>query len=421
MTTIPLLGQVIRYSDIQKAFGGKNSNLLSTVDVANSLNIVNNYTISGLSLGDPVVGSDFYGNISNVGTITATTLNNNSALTLQTTTNDIIFKTNSTEKMRILANGNIGIGTTSPVFNLDVNGSINTNEYFIKGNNLSDVFVSLESLESIRVINIRNPINETTNPIISKIEFNTNYYYYVFTNTGEAHTHYTITFNNPSLCDILVVGGGGGGHGNYIINDAGGGGGGGQVIFSSDFLVSTGIYNIYVGNGGGQSGNGYNSSFNTIIAEGGYGSTGFNGGNSGANLTSGGSGGGGGAGGNGEEWYLYMPDDDIVFHGGNGGAGVNYSSFVGTSVGHNGWFSSGGAGSGKYRGASYYYDIFTEGGEAPQGGGGNGAAQGNGHNGLANTGGGGGGGTGGSGGSGGSGVVILRIFINNTSTLGIEW
>lgn len=71
MSLIPLLGQSINISDIQKAFGGKNSNSFQT---ANSLNIANNYTISGLSLNN--------GNISNINTITATTLiGNGNAIT----------------------------------------------------------------------------------------------------------------------------------------------------------------------------------------------------------------------------------------------------------------------------------------------------------------------------------------------------
>ena len=145
-TTIPVQGNTIRYSDIQKAFGGNNSNSFNTAAIANALNIVNNYTIAGLSLGSS-------GNITNVGTITANTYSSTANLNVQTTTaNDILFKTNSTEKMRILANGNVSIGTTNPTKQLDVNGSINTNEYFIKGTNISNIFISSNNLSSIRII-----------------------------------------------------------------------------------------------------------------------------------------------------------------------------------------------------------------------------------------------------------------------------
>lgn len=420
MTTIPVQGTQIKYSDIQKAFGGYNSILFSTAAVANSLNTANNYTIAGLSLGSS-------GNISNVGTITATTLNNNSDLTLQTTTtNDIIFKTNSTEKMRILENGNVGIGATNPTYNLDVDGSINTNEYYIKGNNISNLFMSLKS---IRVTNLRNPVNETTNPNVTSNIFDSNYYYYVFTNTGSNQTPYTITFNNPSICDILVVGGGGSGA------TAGGGGGAGQVIFNSNISVLPGTYNISIGKGG-TSNNGYDSVFDTTIAKGGYmgkiGSTNGYGGNSGSNVTIGGSGtkyysggfvawgGGGGAGGNGSNAYYvkniyetpYIYKVFINYYCGDGGRGVNYSSYFSSNVGHSGWFASGGGGSGEKK-------VDTENtatGKIYYGGGGSAWIENPGNNGRANTGGGGGGGSTNylgaklNGGSGGSGVVIIRIL-----------
>jgi len=406
MTTIPVQGNPIRYSDIQKALGGYNSNSFNTIAVANSLNTTNNYTIAGLSLGSS-------GNISNVGTITATTLNNNSALTLQiTTTNDIIFKTNSTEKMKILENGNIGIGTSTPTKQLDVNGSINTNEYFIKGNNISNLFMSLQSI----IVTYRGE-NETTSPRMNINVYN-NIYYYVFTNTGSNQTSYSITFNKPNVCNILVVGGGGAGEGG-----AGGGGGAGQVIFKT-ISILPGIYNINVGKGGTNN-NGYDSVFDTTIAKGGFAGSGGIGGNSGSNVTSGGGssssvwdsgvidggGGGGGAGGNGNgsyRWGLYL----MYNAGGNGGAGVDYSQYFGINVGHNGWFGSGGGGS-----ARSYNGLL---GTAPMGGGGNAN-----YNGLANTGGGGGGGGNytnyyGSGGSGGSGVVIIRVN-NSTPKFILEW
>lgn len=145
-STIPVQGQVIRYSDIQKAFGGYNSNSFSTAAIANSLNPANNYTIAGLSLGSS-------GNITNVGTITANTYSSTANLNVQTTTdNDILFKTNSTEKMRILENGNVGIGTSSPIKQLDVNNNINASEYFIKGTNISNIFILSNNLSSIKII-----------------------------------------------------------------------------------------------------------------------------------------------------------------------------------------------------------------------------------------------------------------------------
>ena len=49
--------------------------------------------------------------------------------------------TNNQNKLYIL-NSNIGIGTTNPNYNLDVNSNINTNELFLKGNNISNIFIT---------------------------------------------------------------------------------------------------------------------------------------------------------------------------------------------------------------------------------------------------------------------------------------
>ncbi len=43
------------------------------------------------------------------------------------------FYTNGTEKMRIISNGNVGIGTQTPAYKLDVNGAINSSTYVYAG------------------------------------------------------------------------------------------------------------------------------------------------------------------------------------------------------------------------------------------------------------------------------------------------
>jgi len=83
MTTIPLYLQTIKHSDIQKAFGGNNSNSFKNAD---SLNTLNNYTISGLNLNN--------GNISNINTITATNINGNGNNITNLNYNNIINKPN---------------------------------------------------------------------------------------------------------------------------------------------------------------------------------------------------------------------------------------------------------------------------------------------------------------------------------------
>ena len=117
-------------------------------------------------------------------------------------------------------------------------------------------------------------------------------------------TSYDLTFDNPTECDILIVGGGGGGGsgttGSVI---PGSGGGAGGLIFLQNQTVDSGTYTISVGKGGNKAKdntetghNGYNSSFSYLQTE----ALGGGGGGSRAggapNGVDGGSGGGGNAG-----------------------------------------------------------------------------------------------------------------------------
>ena len=58
-------------------------------------------------------------------------------------------------------------------------------------------------------------------------------------------TTYNLLFEQPTECDILIVGGGGGGSGGL-----GGGGGAGGIAYISNATLQTGTYTISVGNGG---------------------------------------------------------------------------------------------------------------------------------------------------------------------------
>lgn len=49
---------------------------------------------------------------------------------------DLIFKTNSVERMRMLGSGNIGVGTSNPLYTLDINGTINAQQLLVNGNPL---------------------------------------------------------------------------------------------------------------------------------------------------------------------------------------------------------------------------------------------------------------------------------------------
>jgi hypothetical protein len=243
---------------------------------------------------------------------------------------------------------------------------------------------------------------------------------------------------------VLVVGGGGGGGRRHA-----GGGGAGGVLYNASYNIPTGNHNVTVGSGGNggisgdnaqgsKGGNGGNSVFGTMTAIGGGGGAG----NENGPGNSGGSGGGGcnrastaaccngdggaGTAGQGNNGGSHSANAGSGCGGGGagaagansatgsaGGVGANYSATFGTAVGQAGWFGGGGGGG-------------TNGTTAFAGGNGGGGAGGistaanrNGINGQAYTGGGGGGGganssgsgsttNNGSGGFGGSGVVIIK-------------
>ena len=282
-------------------------------------------------------------------------------------------------------------------------------------------------------------------PSVSINDLGDNYKYIVFQNTGNSQTSYNITFNESTICDILVVGGGGSGG----VRDAGAGGAGGLIyltnvnILNSNLSVGKGAASrssgshisgykgnntfivinsiTYTAEGGGKGGQ-WNGSNNNSTGSGGSGGGG--GGNNSAggtgnqpSSTSGGygnngaqgsgsysGGGGGGAGGAGTR---HSGDT-----GGNGGIGMNFSAIFGTDYGENGWFAGGG-GMGSGSGAN---------GTGGQGGGGNGANSGAAEGGMDGTGGGGGGhrNSGGTSGKGGDGIIIIR-YLNNTTSHYLEF
>lgn len=249
-----------------------------------------------------------------------------------------------------------------------------------------------------------------------------------FTDTGTS----SITFNQDSYVDYLIVGGGGGtGYGTeFTAGDGGGGAGGFRYGFNQ--LIAANTYDVQVGAGGHVSvqtrPSGSASSFNNISSAGGGG-----GGNWRYTAASGGSGGGGrrdysqggpwGAAGNipttdppqGNNGGNGRPEMRAGGGGGGGGAGTAGSSAISTTGGN--------GGAGKYSFITGVNEAYAGGGgggreNGPGGaggvGGGGAGSRYDGQDGGTNTGGGGGG----SGynravrSKGGSGVVIIRYRIS---------
>ena len=335
------------------------------------------------------------------------------------------FVTGGVERVSVLDNGNVGIGTTNPRAKLDVN---DTGAMIVPSGTTAEqpstpIIGMLRFNTTTNRLQYYNPYGWASIGGVSAQGGNSisdvnGYRIHVFTSSG------TLTVYSGGVVEYLVVAGGGGG-GGY--NGAAGGGAGG-MLFGTQTIMSS-QYGVTIGSGGvGSSGNGgiatsgNSSSFNSIVASGGgYGATQGQSPDSGGSGGSGGGGGGaggyatlGGLGGTGisgqgnnggRGWYENVKDGG----GGGGGrnaAGGNASSNKGGTGGDgfawiNGNTYAGGGGGGSYDGS------FTNGGAGGGGRGGNSVNQG--LVGSANTGGGGGGGT--SGGAGGSGIVIIRYLL----------
>jgi len=99
----------------------------------------------------------------------------------------------------------------------------------------------------IPAIPIRSIIEPISSPSVPIITIDSEYKYMSFAYTsGAIHTSYSITFNENTECDILIVGGGGSGG-----RSVGGGGGAGGVVYQQKVILR-GNYIINVGKGGAQ-------------------------------------------------------------------------------------------------------------------------------------------------------------------------
>ena len=218
------------------------------------------------------------------------------SISLSRDTSNFVFRTNGVERMTIMKNGKVGIGTFGGVCDLDVNGTINASVYLINEQDIStsaitgdtsNYVTSTSNLLIGRIRDTSNYVKDTSNVLVGRINNTSNYAtyarniledlfklisnnygitssgnpisgiienckYMIFTYTtdtvsGSGQTRYDINVTGPEtglIGDILMVGGGGAGGG-----DLGGGGGGGAVLYGTNINIPLGPSTIYVGRG----------------------------------------------------------------------------------------------------------------------------------------------------------------------------
>jgi hypothetical protein len=271
----------------------ENDNNSSNYILTASNNLINNTLRTSNNLINKMIENDR--NSSNYVLSTSNNLINkinendrNSSNYIRSTSNILAERINkysvwepTTSNIYYYSSGNVGIGTTTPQNKLHICETSTSNVRLTIQNNYLVNLAPTTPNEIVVAGTISSNIG-TDKYII---------FPYTTDNTGTGQTQYT--FNVPTggiLCDILMVGGGGAGG-----KDLGGGGGGGAVLYGTNITITSGSYNIKVGNGAipgevrGRSTEGFGA---TILGGGSAANTGWEPANIG-NGNSGGSGGGG--------------------------------------------------------------------------------------------------------------------------------
>lgn len=111
-----------------------------------SLNItgINNFTAIGSITISSSVGGATFSSIAGTSTVALAHTLNGTALLGSTTSSAFGFRTAGVERVRILSNGNFGIGTSTAAYKLDVNGATNATSYYLNG-----VIVDMSPLSGI--------------------------------------------------------------------------------------------------------------------------------------------------------------------------------------------------------------------------------------------------------------------------------
>ena len=157
----------------------------------------------------------------------------------------VVLWNKSTSSLQIYVNGNLEstVSITGYTNNNRTNLRIgsgknenNTPDYYLENNSLIDDFrIYDKALTQTEITDLYNQYSQTP---------------------------YTLTFDNPTECDILIVGGGGGGG-----VDGQGGGGGGIININKFIMTANTNYTIKVGNGGNGSYNRLENGFNGLNSQ----------------------------------------------------------------------------------------------------------------------------------------------------------
>ena len=225
------------------------------------------------------------------------------AVAIQTpnsTNGHIVFNPKGTEKVRITADGDVGIGVIVPTQKLDVNGTVKATAFSGDGSALTGVvpltvatsapstpsvgdqwFDSTAGINAMKVWSgsgwdqMSNKFTATGGTESTYSSGGITYKVHTFTSSG------TFIAESSGLVDVLIVAGGGGGAGAFA-----GGGGAGGVVYGTNTSVTASAFTVLIG-GGGQGGlgwqninnmrgaNGGNSSIFGLIASGGGGGGAF--------------------------------------------------------------------------------------------------------------------------------------------------
>ena len=106
------------------------------------------------------------------------------SISLSRDTSNFVFRTDGVERMTIMKNGKVGIGTFGRVCDLDVNGTINASVYLINEKDIStsaitgdtsNYVTSTSNLLIDRIRDTSNYVKDTSNVLVGRINNTSNY------------------------------------------------------------------------------------------------------------------------------------------------------------------------------------------------------------------------------------------------------